>query len=107
MFVSYALVLSDGVITLRPWRADEAETIVAAIDGDPEIARWLDQIPQPYRLEHAEAYLAADLGREEDTFAIADAGTGRVLGSIGVGLAPDGVRDIGYWLRADARGRGY
>src|SRR5439155_9851655 len=108
--LSYALVpeaaLTDGIVTLRPWRASEAPAIVDCLDGDPEVARWLDQIPQPYTIEHARAYLDGELGRDETKLAITDAATGRILGSIGVGLAHDGVREIGYWLRADARGRG-
>jgi ribosomal-protein-alanine N-acetyltransferase len=98
--------LTDGVVTLRPWRATDARTIVECLDGDPEVAQWLDQIPQPYTIEHARAYLDGELGRDETKFAITDAPTGRILGSIGVGLAHDGVLEIGYWLRADARGRG-
>jgi len=98
--------LTDGIVTLRPWRASEAPAIVDCLDGDPEVARWLDQIPQPYTIEHARAYLDGELGRDETKLAITDAATGRILGSIGVGLAHDGVREIGYWLRADARGRG-
>jgi RimJ/RimL family protein N-acetyltransferase len=100
------LVLGDGVITLRPWRNDDAQTLVEALDGDPEIAVWLDQVPQPYTLEDARAYLAGGGNREEEAFAITDAASGRVLGSIGVGVVSDGVSEIGYWMRADARGKG-
>ena len=45
--------LDDGIVALRPWRTDDAEAIVACIDGDPEISRWLDVVPQPYTLEDA------------------------------------------------------
>ena len=100
-------MLDDGVIRLRRWRQDDAQSLVEAIDGDPEISRWLDQVPQPYRLEDARAYIADELGLDQDIFAITDADTGRVLGSIGVGRPRDGVCEIGYWLRADARGRGH
>jgi RimJ/RimL family protein N-acetyltransferase len=106
MLLSYSLVPGDGVITLRSWRDDDAQTLVEAIDGDPEIARWLDLVPQPYTLADARAYIAGETGRDEDAFAITDAVTGRVLGSIGVRIACEGVFEIGYWLRADARGRG-
>jgi RimJ/RimL family protein N-acetyltransferase len=93
--------LTDGVVALRSWLAEDAPEIVACIDGDPEISRWLDAVPQPYTLEDARAYLGS-LG--EQAFAITDAGTGRVLGSIGVRWNETGdVGEIGYWLRADAR----
>jgi RimJ/RimL family protein N-acetyltransferase len=99
-------LLADGVITLRRWRKDDVETLVDAIDGDREIARWLDQVPQPYTLKDARAYIAGEVDRDETAFAITDAADGRVLGSIGARPAGDGTFEIGYWLRADARGRG-
>lgn len=95
--------LGDGVLTLRPWRKEDAAVLVDCIDGDEAIARWLDQIPQPYTLAEAHAYLD---GLGADAYAIADAATGRVLGSVGLSPIQDGVGEVGYWLRADARGRG-
>ena len=95
--------LTDPIVTLRPWSAEDAEAIVECIDGDPEIERWLDRVPQPYSLEDARAYIA---GLGEEAFAITETGSGRILGSIGFGLVGDGVSEIGYWIRADARGRG-
>ncbi|HVP75226.1 MAG TPA: GNAT family N-acetyltransferase [Gaiellaceae bacterium] len=96
--------LSDGVVTLRPWTEDDAAAIVECVDGDPEIARWLDQIPQPYGLEDALAFIR---GLGEQSFAVTDLANGRVLGSIGVRWSdPGDVGEVGYWLRADARGRG-
>jgi RimJ/RimL family protein N-acetyltransferase len=93
--------LSDQVVALRRWRLSDAEEIVACIDGDPEIARWLDMVPQPYTLEDARAYLG---GLGEEAFAVTDAVRGRVLGSIGVRWNETrDVGEIGYWLRADAR----
>jgi RimJ/RimL family protein N-acetyltransferase len=96
--------LSDRVVALRPWRADDAEAIVACIDGDPEISRWLDLVPQPYTLEDARTYIG---GVGEQAFAITDARTGRVLGSIAVTWNDTrDVGEVGYWIRADARGGG-
>ena len=82
--------LDDGIVALRPWRADDAEAIVACIDGDPEISRWLDVVPQPYTLEDARTYIT---GLGEQAFAITDAATGIVLGSIGVRW--NETRDVG------------
>ena len=96
--------LTDGTVTLRSWSEHDLEAIVECIDGDPEISRWLDQVPQPYTLADARAYIEG-LDREE-SFAVTDAASGRVLGAIGLGHPQDGVSEIGYWIRADARGRG-
>ncbi len=73
--------LKDDVIVLRPWSFADIEAIVECIDGDPEIARWLDQVPQPYTRQDARGYVG---GIGEQAFAITDAESGRLLGSIGV-----------------------
>src|SRR5438876_2072537 len=96
--------LADGVVALRPWREDDAPVVVECMDGDEEIARWLDQVPQPYTLDHALAYIR---GEDEEKYAVTEAASGEVLGSIG--LQWNGARDVvevGYWVRASARGRG-
>ena len=100
--------LSDGVVTLRPWTEVDAEELVACLDGDEEITRWLDQIPQPYGVENALAYIRGTTGTGGETrFAVTETGGGRVLGSIGATWNESrDVAEIGYWLRADARGRG-
>jgi RimJ/RimL family protein N-acetyltransferase len=104
--------LADEVVALRPWRVDDAPAVAAAIDGDREIGAWLDQVPQPYGLEDAHAYIAAcRRGWAEGTsanFAVVDPADGKVLGSLGLRLAdlPDGVAEAGYWVAREARGRG-
>jgi RimJ/RimL family protein N-acetyltransferase len=95
---------TDGVISLRAWGEADADELVACLDGDEEIARWLDQIPQPYTREDALAYIG---GVGEDAYAVVDAASGRVLGSIGLRWNEErDVAEVGYWLRADARGSG-
>ena len=104
--------LSDGVVSLRPWRADDAAELVAALDGDEEITRWLDSIPQPYTKADAKAWLSqARQAWSEGTgcpFAVVDAATGRLLGGMGVRWndRANQVAEVGYWARADIRGRG-
>jgi RimJ/RimL family protein N-acetyltransferase len=102
-----AVKLSDEVVVLRPWRKSDAAAIVECIDGDGEISRWLDQVPQPYTLDDALAYIGGRAGNDRETrFAVTDA-AGRVLGSIGASWSEaHDVAEIGYWIRADARGRG-
>jgi RimJ/RimL family protein N-acetyltransferase len=93
---------TDGVVTLEPWRRADAGELVACLDGDPEIGRWLDQIPQPYTVADALAFFG---GLGETAFAVRDAGTGRLCGGIGLRWTED-VVEVGYWARAEARGRG-
>jgi RimJ/RimL family protein N-acetyltransferase len=103
--------LGDGAIVLRDWTDGDATAIVAAC-SDPELARWLDQVPQPYTERDAREYLASTRrGWREATissFAIADGRTGETLGSISIHWLDHehGVGEVGYWVQRDARGRG-
>jgi len=92
---------SDGVITVRPWRRADASALVDCLDGDEEITRWLDLIPQPYTVADALTFFG---GPGETAFAVVDQESGRLLGGIGLRWSED-VAEIGYWARADARGR--
>lgn len=96
--------LSDGTVELRPWREEDAEAIVECVNGDEDIGRWLDQVPQPYTVDDALGYIRTE---GEEKYAVVDAGSGRVLGSIGLNWnEPRDVVETGYWIRADARNRG-
>jgi RimJ/RimL family protein N-acetyltransferase len=103
--------LGDGAIVLREWTDGDLPAIVAAC-SDPDLARWLDQVPQPYTERDAREYLASTRrGWREATissFAIADAETGALLGSISVHWLDHehAVGEVGYWVRREARGRG-
>ena len=103
--------LADGVLTLRPWDAEDVPAITAAC-RDAEIARWLDQIPQPYTESDARAYAERMqegwAGGTMAALAFTDAETGEVLGSVGIHVvdATHGVVEIGYWTAPAARGRG-
>jgi RimJ/RimL family protein N-acetyltransferase len=104
--------LSDGVVTLRPWRTDDIPALVECLDGDEEIVRWLEMVPQPYDLAAARAWVdeAASYWREATAapFAIVDAITDDVLGGVGFRWIDitQAIGEVGYWLRLEARGRG-
>jgi RimJ/RimL family protein N-acetyltransferase len=103
--------LSDGFVSLRPWQERDVEAILSAC-SDHEIAWRLDQVPQPYGEADARTYVAITRRGWKDgthaAFAVTDAEAGDVLGSVGLHwLDPDeGVAEVGYWVRAEARGRG-
>jgi RimJ/RimL family protein N-acetyltransferase len=103
--------LSDGVITLRPWVERDVPAIAEAC-RDEEIAWWLDQVPQPYGEADARTYVAMTRRGWKDgthaAFAVTDSGAGEVVGSVGLHwLDPEnGVAEVGYWVRREARGRG-
>jgi RimJ/RimL family protein N-acetyltransferase len=100
--------LSDGTVTLRLWRRADVAAIVAALD-DPEIATFLDHVPQPYGDADAHAWLdSVELGWADGSFAgFAIEVDARAVGSITLSFKPDrSVGEVGYWTAAEARGRG-
>ena len=103
--------LTDDEIELRPWLERDVEAIVSAC-RDQDIAWWLDHVPQPYGEADARTYVAMTRRGWKDgthaTFAVTDAQTSEVLGSVGVHwLDPDqGVAEVGYWVRVESRGCG-
>jgi RimJ/RimL family protein N-acetyltransferase len=92
---------------LRPVREGDVHAIARAC-SDPEIARWLPQLPSPYRVEDAQSFVehATDArahGRE-CAFAIVDE-SDTLLGLISVRLT-EVPPTVGYWMAREARGRG-
>jgi len=102
--------LSDGVVALRRWREADAPE-VARICSDEELVRWLAALPSPYTEADALAWIAHGeagwRGEAEHTpFAVVDAATDAILGSIGVTWRPEETAEVGYWVAPEARGRG-
>src|SRR5919199_5111348 len=102
--------LSDGVVLLRPWTDRDVQAIYDACQ-DPEIPKWIPLVPSTYTERDAREYVRNTKLWWRDgasaTFAITDAQTGQVLGSIGAHFHRNDSRaTIGYWLAREARGRG-
>ncbi len=102
--------LTDGSVTLRPWRESDADDVYRACQ-DPEIQRWT-RVPVPYTLKDATGFVGeysrqAWHDRTSAPFAIVAAGTDGLLGAIGlVALDSDNlVGEVGYWIAPWARGR--
>jgi RimJ/RimL family protein N-acetyltransferase/nitrite reductase/ring-hydroxylating ferredoxin subunit len=103
--------LTDGVIALRPFKAEDAPAIAAACQ-DPEIPRWIPIIPVPYTEADARGFILLTLQAWHDgsgyEFAIVEAATDRYVGSIGLHLGPNPRRHaVGYLVAPEARRRGY
>jgi RimJ/RimL family protein N-acetyltransferase len=101
--------LTDGEIVLRRWEPRDAPAITAACQ-DPEIPRWT-VVPHNYTERHAREFIAGTAvelasGREL-ALAIVDV-EDRLLGALGISNFDwtDLKAEIGYWMAADARGRG-
>ncbi len=103
-------LLTDGVVSLRQFSAEDVPAIVAACQ-DPEIRRWIPMIPVPYTEADARRYVLMTLQAWHDggsfEFAIVDAADDHLLGSIGLHRGPNTRRDaIGYWVAPASRRQG-
>lgn len=103
-------VESDRV-RLRPYRDGDADDLVAGC-GDPLVRHFLPQLPHPYTLADARSWIAEESvavrAAGGAAYAIADPGSDRLLGGVGIGnpLPGRGQAEIGYWVAPRARGRG-
>jgi RimJ/RimL family protein N-acetyltransferase/nitrite reductase/ring-hydroxylating ferredoxin subunit len=102
--------LTDEVVSLRPFNADDVPAIVAACQ-DTDIQRWIPMIPVPYTEADARRYVLMTLQAWHDgtsaEFAVVDPASDRLLGSIGLHFGPNPRRHaVGYWVAPEARRRG-
>lgn len=100
-------------VLLRPYRVDDAEVLLAAIDESREHFRmWLAWVDQHTSVDDTRDYCArcaaSWLLRTDLTLGIFTAADGRLLGGTGFHTPNWGLRsfEIGYWLRKSAVGQG-
>ena len=118
-----AASLSDGTVTLRPWSRADAR-FMAEASTDPAIRRYngihdrQGRPAPPLSVREAETVIDqfalnwrafARTGTPSGVaFAIADGRSGDVVGCCGVDdWTGEDVAQFGYWIAAEARGRGY
>jgi RimJ/RimL family protein N-acetyltransferase len=103
--------LADGIVRLRPWRADDAPALVAAW-ADPEIRRHA-AVPEAADLEHARRWIAGEAQRTAAGVALdrvieLAAEPGAVAGEVGLGPIDwsRATAEVGFWMAEAHRGRG-
>jgi RimJ/RimL family protein N-acetyltransferase len=103
--------LTDGVVTLRPWRLEDADDVRRACD-DPLTAQYLP-VPSPYTYDDGVFFVGTLVPMHwadgiAANVAVTDAATGGLLGAVGLrlDLRQHGVGEVGYWTAPWARGRG-
>jgi RimJ/RimL family protein N-acetyltransferase len=100
--------LADDLIALRELSPDDAAAVAAAC-VDHEILRWT-RTPTDYTLRHALDWIAAteagwDTGRAD--LAITEQASAAFVGAIGLVVLTPWLGEIGFWVAAPFRGRGY
>lgn len=101
--------LSDGIVTLRGLRDDDADAVQLAC-SDPITQQWLDFLPRPYTVDDARWFI--DRARSDwltghaAVFAIADANDDALLGAAAIQAGRTRRPFVGYWVGPWARGRG-
>lgn len=107
-----ATVLRDGDITVRPYAADDAPGLYAAVRASLDsLSSALPWCHPGYALSDAQQWIAYCLlawqARREFPFAIVGA-DGAVLGGVGLNRLDrdDRSANLGYWLGDAHRGRG-
>jgi RimJ/RimL family protein N-acetyltransferase len=101
--------LSDDTVTLRELAIADVPAVTAAC-ADPEIVRWTAEIPEDYKEEHARAWIESTRegwAKGNAEFAISEAESDTLAGVIGLFRRADWIAEIGYWIGAPFRGRGY
>lgn len=104
--------LTDGVISLRPYKIEDADELYAAVsESMRELRPWMPWVHPGYSIEESRTWLAA---REEAwkngeayDFRISYARTDEYLGGVGLNqFNPHRAANLGYWIRTSAAGRG-
>lgn len=104
----------DDRVSLRGFRPEDRQDLVNGLN-DWAVTRWLGRVPHPYRLDHADAFLARDEHLHIDVAArdgsrslsLALCAADRVIG--GFVLNPEdeaGARELGFWLARPYWGQG-
>ena len=101
--------LTVAALRLRPWRVDDTETVLAAMQ-DPEIRLW-NGFTGDFGLEDVGVWLTRRMNWSAGThasWAVVDCDSGELLGSVSLHSidADQGDAEIGYWTVPAARGRG-
>jgi ribosomal-protein-alanine N-acetyltransferase len=98
-------------LVLRPFRTEDAGR-ASELAGTVEVARETINIPHPYPVNDAEAWIEAHPGqlarREAVTYAITLGDGSELVGAVGLILDTDNdLAELGYWIGKPYWGRGY
>jgi RimJ/RimL family protein N-acetyltransferase len=106
--------LTGEAVCLRPFRAEDADEICAAVrQSMRELGEWLSWCHPDYCLQDTIQFLSARADafqhEGEHSFAIIARDSGRFLGACGLNQIDSATlrANLGYWLRTSATGQGH
>ena len=94
--------------TIRPWRLEDAESLVKHANNRKVWLGLRDSFPYPYTIEDAHKFLQRITTEEPATHFCIDVAT-KAVGGIGIRIGSDVHRytaELGYWLGEHFWGRG-
>jgi ribosomal-protein-alanine N-acetyltransferase len=94
--------------TIRPWRLDDAESLVKHANNRKVWIALRDIFPHPYTIEDANTFLKSVINSEPVTLFCVEA-NGAAVGGIGIRIGTDVHRrtaELGYWLGEEFWRRG-
>jgi len=94
--------------TIRPWRLDDAESLVRQANNRNVWIALRDIFPHPYTIEDADTFLRSVINSEPVTLFCVEA-NGAAVGGIGIRIGTDVHRrtaELGYWLGEEFWRRG-
>lgn len=99
--------LQTSHAVLRPWKAEDAESLTQYANNPRIASSMRDGFPSPYTRDDADRFIAS--ATTENTLFLAIEVEGRAVGGIGIHRLDDVYRntaEIGYWLGEPYWGRG-
>jgi len=95
-------------LLLRPGFPEDAPALASAI-ADRAIADNLANVPWPYGMRDAEAFLASPRDPVLPSLLIFERGLSapQLVGACGLGRRPSGSVELGYWIARSFWGQGY
>lgn len=95
-------------LLLRPGFPEDAPALAAAI-ADQAIARNLANVPWPYSMRDAEAFLASPRDPVLPSFLVFERtrSAPQLVGACGLGRRPSGAVEMGYWIARPFWARGF
>jgi RimJ/RimL family protein N-acetyltransferase len=101
------VVLHTGRLTLQAPTVSDVDAIHRACQ-DPDVQRWTS-VPSPYTREDAEVFVELSAGwwqsGSEHVWAVHNAAG--LVGMVGLHRIAQGAAELGYWMSAETRRRGY